>query len=159
VLALVAGEPLVAENAAARAPIDQASLVSRAEAGEPWAQLNLGAAYDHGIGGFPLDPVRAVAWYRAAAAAGLAEAQFNLAHCLATGNGVARSDPEALVWMLRAAEQGLASAQYLAGVMYLEGIGTAPDRARARDWLERAADGGNLDAAALLQREFESAAE
>ena len=137
-----------------QAPFDRESLVSRAEAGDPWAQLNLGSAYDNGMAGFALDPVQAVTWYRLAAQAGLAEAQFNLAHCLATGSGTARNDVEALAWMRRAADQGLASAQYLAGVMYLEGIGTGPDRQQAQAWLQRAADGGNLDAAALLRREF-----
>jgi TPR repeat protein len=154
---LLSGPPAASESADPRASMDPASLVARAESGDPWAQLNLGAAYDHGVGGFPLDPVRAVAWYRVAAEAGLAEAQFNLAHCLATGNGVARADGEALTWMLRAAEQGLASAQYLAGVMYLEGVGTSPDRKLAREWLQRAADAGNLDAAVLLQRGFAAA--
>lgn len=145
-LAAAAGLP------AADPPQTTAQLLERAEAGDPWAQLNLGAAYDNGLAGLPLDPVRAVTWYRRAAAAGLAEAQFNLAHCLVTGNGTARNDAEALTWMLRAAEQGLASAQFLAGVMLVEGIGTAPDRERALPWLRRAADNGNTDAAALLQR-------
>ena len=127
-------------------------LIARANAGDAWSQLNLGAAYDHGLAGLPLDPVRAVAWYRLAAESGLAEAQFNLAHCLVTGNGTRRNDREALTWMLRAAEQGLASAQFLAGVMLLEGLGAAPDRARALPWLERAAANGNTDAQALLGR-------
>jgi TPR repeat protein len=133
-------------------PVSAADLIARAQAGSAWDQLNLGAAYDHGRAGFPLDPVRAVAWYRRAAEAGLAEAQFNLAHCLATGNGTPRDDAEALAWMLKAAEQDLASAQYLVGVMLLEGIGGAADRGRAVRWLERAALNGNSDAASLLQR-------
>ncbi len=128
------------------------TLIASANAGDAWSQLNLGAAYDHGLAGFPLDPVRAVAWYRRAADAGLAEAQFNLAHCLVTGNGTQRNDREGLAWMLRAAEQGLASAQFLAGVMLLEGVGATPDRARALSWLEQAAANGNTDARALLER-------
>ena len=133
-------------------PNSGAELAARANAGDPWAQLNLGAAYDQGMGGFPLDPVLAVAWYRRAAESGLAEAQFNLAHCLATGNGTARNDAEALDWMLRAAGQGLASAEFLAGVMLLEGIGGPVDRRQALPWLERAAANGNTDARALLER-------
>lgn len=127
-------------------------LARQAQAGDPWAQLNLGAAYDNGMLGLALDPVQAVLWYRRAAEAGLAEAQFNLAHCLATGNGTPRRDDEALQWMLRAAEQGLVSAQYLAGVMLSEGIGAPRDRSQAIVWLERARRGGHLDAASLLQR-------
>lgn len=133
-------------------PSSSVELATRANAGDPWAQLNLGAAYDNGLGGFPLDPVLAVAWYRRAAESGLAEAQFNLAHCLATGNGTPRNDAEALEWMLRAAGQGLASAQFLAGVMLLEGIGGRGDRAQALPWLERAAANGNTDARTLLER-------
>jgi len=141
----------VPEVSAAAAADTVEGLLAKAEAGDPWAQLNLGAAFDHGLAGFPLDPVRGVLWYRRAAEAGLAEAQFNLAHCLATGNGTARDDVAALRWMLRAAEQGLPSAQFLAGVMYAEGIGGAADRDQASAWLRRAADNGHLDAASLLQ--------
>jgi len=141
-----------AEAPTAAAAITAEGLLAKAEGGDPWAQLNVGAAFDHGLAGFPLDPVRGVLWYRRAAEAGLPEAQFNLAHCLATGNGTVRDDVAALSWMLRAAEQGLPSAQFLAGVMYAEGIGTAADRDQAMTWLGRAADNGNLDAASLLQR-------
>ncbi len=127
-------------------------LRTRAEAGDPWAQLNLGAAFDRGMAGLPLDPVRAVAWYRRAAEAGLAEAQFNLAHSLVTGSGTRRDTAAGLRWMLRAAAQNLPSAQYLAGVMHAEGLGTAPDVAQAIIWLERASGNGNQDAARLLTR-------
>lgn len=147
-LVVPAGAPLPP----AAAPVVRDDLLARAEAGDPWAQLNAGAAFDHGLAGLPPDPVRAVLWYRRAAEAGLAEAQFNLAHCLATGSGTARDDAAALHWMLRAAEQGLPDAQFLAGVMYAQGVGAGADPDRARAWLRRAADNGSLDAASLLQR-------
>jgi hypothetical protein len=127
-------------------------LQARAEAGDPWAQLNLGAAHDHGLSGIEPDAARAVFWYRRAARAGLAEAQFNLAHCLASGAGVTRNDDEAAIWMRRAAEQGLADAEFLYGVMLLEGIGVTPDSDQARSWLRRAAAQGQTDANELLQR-------
>src|SRR5574340_925406 len=63
------------------------ALRAEAERGDPWAQLNLGAAYDNGIGISP-DPAQAIVWYRRAAEQGLAQAQFNLGHSHATGNGV-----------------------------------------------------------------------
>jgi len=128
------------------------SLELAAEAGDAWAQLNLGAAFDHGLAGFASDPSRAVYWYRRAADAGLAEAQFNLAHCLATGSGTPRDDVEAFGWMLRAAQQGLAEAQFLVGMMFSDGIGTTADPVQARRLLVRAATGGNGDAAAALAR-------
>lgn len=127
-------------------------LAARAEQGDAWAQLNLGAAFDHGLAGRQIDPVQAVFWYRQAAEAGLAEAQFNLAHCLATGTGTPRDDAAALRWMLRAATQGLLDAQFLAGAMLAEGVGAAADRTAALLWLQRAARGGQPDAAELLER-------
>ena len=129
---------------------DLAELIIQAESGNPWAQVNLGAVYDHGLGSVPRDPARAVVWYRRAAEAGIAEAQFNLAHCLASGRGIPRDDSEAFLWMRRAAVQGLTDAQYLVGVMLVEGIGTAPDRVAARDWLGRAAADGQSHAQELL---------
>lgn len=145
--AVAVGEP--ASEVPRATPVD---LLVRAESGDRWAQLNLGAALDHGLAGFAQDPARAVFWYRRAAEAGLAKAQFNLAHCLATGSGTARDDGEAFSWMMRAAEQGLSSAQFLVGVMLVEGVGTHPDLIGARIWLQRASEAGNSDAAGLLGR-------
>ena len=119
--------------------VDLPALRAKAESGDPWAQVNLGAVYDHGLGGIAPDPDEAVTWYRRAAEAGIPQAQFNLAHCLAHGRGAPRDDAEAFVWMQRAAEQGLTEAEYLLGAMLAHGMGTAPDIARARQWLERAA--------------------
>ena len=149
----------VSDEVAAPTAGDALDLVGRANAGSAWDQLNLGAAYDHGLAGFPRDPARAVFWYRRAAETGLAEAQFNLAHCLVMGQGVARDDVEALSWMLKAAAQGLADAQFLTGVMFAEGVGAPADPVRATRWLERAARNGNADAAALLRRNAEPSAE
>lgn len=87
--------------------VDLPALSAQAESGDPWAQVNLGAVYDHGLDGVARDPIKAVIWYRRAAEAGIPEAQFNLAHCLASGRGTPRDDAEAFVWMRRAAEQGL----------------------------------------------------
>jgi TPR repeat protein len=116
---------------------DTASLHADAERGDPWAQLNLGAAYDNGIGVAP-DPVQAIVWYRHAAEQGLAQAQFNLGHSYATGNGVAQNYTEAVCWLTRAAQQGLAEAQHLLGVCYQEGLGVKTNRGEARRWLEQA---------------------
>ncbi|MCB1726058.1 MAG: sel1 repeat family protein [Gammaproteobacteria bacterium] len=138
--------------AAAAPPNAGADLARQAHQGDAWAQLNLGAAFDHGIAGQPIDPVQAVYWYRRAAEAGIAEAQFNLAHCLATGTGTPRDDAAALRWMLRAATQGLVDAQFLAGAMLAEGVGAAADRTAALLWLRRAAGGGHADAAVLIER-------
>jgi len=123
----------------------------QALAGDAWAQLNLGAAYDHGLSGLRADPVKAVSWYRKAAKQGLDKAQFNLAHCLATGHGAPQDYVESRSWMRRAAEQGMADAQFLLGVMLAEGLGGEANRKQARGWLERAVKGGNPDAAGYLK--------
>jgi TPR repeat protein len=154
---LVFGTALLLSAAIATAapPNASADLARQAHQGDAWAQLNLGAAFDHGLAGQPIDPVQAVYWYRRAAEAGIAEAQFNLAHCLATGTGTPRDDAAALRWLLRAATQGLVDAQFLAGVMLAEGVGTAADRTAALLWLRRAAGGGHADAVELLERMHE----
>ena len=58
--------------------VDLPALRAQAESGDPWAQVNLGAVYDHGLGGIARDPVEAVTWYRRAAEAGIPQAQFNV---------------------------------------------------------------------------------
>lgn len=112
-------------------------LRSAAEAGDPWAQLNLGAAYDNGLG-INVDAAKAVHWYRRAAEQGIGEAQFNLGHSYATGHGVQQDYREAVVWLERAALQGLAEAQHLLAVCYYDGLGVKRDQQIARHWLRRA---------------------
>jgi uncharacterized protein len=141
---------LLSAGAGAGQP-DLARLRSDAVAGDPWAQLNLGAAYDHGLSGLKADPAEALVWYRRAAEQGVDKAQFNLAHCLASGDGVAQDYQQARVWMEKAARQGMPDAQFLLGVMLVEGLGGAPDAALGRTWLRRAAAGGNSDAADYLR--------
>ena len=126
-------------------------LQKAASEGDPWAQLNLGAAYDNGFAGASKDPVQAVKWYRLSAKQGLAKAQFNLAHCLGTGYGAEQNLIESRQWMGLAAEQGMADAQYLLGVMLADGLGGAVDREMAKQWLRKAAAGGNADAKAHLK--------
>jgi hypothetical protein len=124
-------------------------LRAAALAGDAYAQLNLGAVYDNGLG-VGADPVLALYWYRAAADQGVPEAQFNLGHLLVT-----HGEPgEGARWLRKAAEQGLADAQYLVGVMYAEGTGLPVDTPAALDWLRRAADQEHAAAQAYLEASF-----
>ncbi len=143
---------LPACQAVAAGPPTLAELQRSAHAGDPWAQLNLGAAYDHGMAGVPRDSSRALRWYRKAAEQGLAKAQFNLAHCLVVGCDGGVDARQARIWMRRAAEQGMADAQFLLGVMLAEGLGGDVDRAQARHWLQKAVVGGQADAAQYLSQ-------
>ncbi len=149
VLCLVMG--LAMGGAAAQAPQpDVSTLLKEAAAGDAHAQLNLGAAYDNGIG-VKRDLDKALHWYQKAAEQGLAEAQFNLAHLLVAEELSAVAAAE---WMLKAAEQGLPDAEYLMGVIYAEGIGVEMNDQMAMHWLQRAVKSNSAEAKEFLQQHY-----
>jgi len=69
--------------------------------------------------GVAKDAEQAVSWYRRAAEAGNAAAQFNLGVCYANGDGVAKDAEQAVSWYRRAAEAGHADAQFNLGLLLL----------------------------------------
>ncbi|MDH7797358.1 MULTISPECIES: tetratricopeptide repeat protein [unclassified Beijerinckia] len=83
---------------------------------------------------------------RAAATAGDAAAQYELATRLFEGRTIARDLPQAAQWFEKAALQDLAPAQYRLGSLYEKGVGVARDTARAKTLYQRAADRGNIRA-------------
>lgn len=131
--------------------LDINQLRHAAKQGDAMAQLNLGAAYDNGLEGLRPNPRRAVHWYTQAAEQGLAKAQFNLAHCLATGSGVGQNYESSRYWMEKAANQGIVDAQFLYGMMLAEGLGGPVEEDKAKEWLARAAGQGQLDAGYFLE--------
>jgi localization factor PodJL len=80
---------------------------------------------------------------RAAALAGDATAEFEVATRFAEGHGVPPSNDQAARWLDRAAKQGLAPAQFRLGGLYEKGIGVKKDLATARDYYKAAAEKGN----------------
>lgn len=70
---------------------------SKAEAGDPNAQYDLGVMYYSGEG-VPKDAAEALKWFRKAADQGHAPAQFDLAHMYAKGEGVPKDEAEAYAW-------------------------------------------------------------
>ena len=68
----------------------------------------------------------------------------------ATGDGVAKSDREAVRWYRRGAEGGDAECQYDLGFMYLLGEGVVADTETGVRWLRSAAELGEQQAARLL---------
>jgi TPR repeat protein len=124
----------------------------QAKSGDPWSQLNYGAAFDHGLSGIVSDATKAVYWYRKSAEQGVANAQFNLGHCLATGHGVDQNYQEAFIWLEKAADQNIADAQFLVGIMYQEGMGVAVDRDKSEYWIKKAALNGHSSAQEVLAR-------
>ena len=143
-MALLFNQPLAAQTAE--------ELISSAEAGDAWTQLNLGAAYDNGLLGLSRNPTQAARWYRAAAEQGVGPAQFNLAHLYATGEGVPRDDHQAFIWMEKAALENVPDAARLLGVMYAEGLGVPRDLKHARIWLEHAVEQGDAAAEGYLKK-------
>ena len=84
---------------------------------------------------------------RKAAAAGDAEAQFELAmRSLRRGHSFLEQFAKAYPLLLQAAEQGRAESQVSLGFMYHNALGVPQDYQQARYWYEKAAAQGNADA-------------
>ena len=95
----------------------------------------------------------AFVYFRRAAEAGIADAQYALAQYYAAGTPpVLHDDGEARRWLDKAARQGFDSAQHELGLYYLDGVGGARDFDRAFAWTARAAHAGNVAAQAQLAK-------
>ncbi|MEP6791471.1 MAG: tetratricopeptide repeat protein [Ramlibacter sp.] len=91
------------------------------------------------------EPRQAMAWMRAAARLGLADAQAVAGQWMLNGHGCERDPAVALHWFLAAAAQKHAMAANMAGRCYENGWGTPPDLAKAVPLYHQAAELG-LDA-------------
>lgn len=87
----------------------------------------------------------AIAWYAAAANAGVASAQFKLANAYFAGIGVTRDPQQAERWYGRAAGQGLPDAQHVFGVLLTSGGAGTPDAVEGYKWLLLAEKAGFPD--------------
>ena len=124
-----------------RPPVNAAvsqTLLERAQAGDPAAQYELGAAFETGDGR-KADLREAVRWYRLAAAQSEPRAQFSLGSLYATGAFGAPDPQTAAAWYRRAAEGGNKEAQCNLGAMYAQGVGVAKDPEEAARWYGAAA--------------------
>lgn len=122
-----------------------------AEAGSVPGMVETGARYTRGIG-TPRDMAAARRWFRQAADAGNAHAQFNLGVLYASG-AVADGTPDmaaARPWFEAAAAQGHPQAQYNLGLAAAQGLGQPVDHAAAGRWFAAAAASGLADAQAGL---------
>jgi uncharacterized protein len=116
-----------------------------ADQGDPFAQNNIGSAYQNGRG-VPQDYVLAMQWYRKAADQGKALAQYNLGGMYDQGRGVPQDFVLAAKWYRKAADQGNASAQTNLGAMYGLGQGVPVDYVLSYMWANLAAAGGDENA-------------
>jgi hypothetical protein len=90
--------------------------------------------------------------FRALAALGDANAQYDLGLMYQSGQGVKEDDKEAVAWFRKSAEQGLAQGQTQLGMMYYSGEGVAQDDAQAATWFRKAAVQGVVDPRADLEQ-------
>ncbi len=81
----------------------------------------------------------AVSHWRSAALSGNAAAQSNMGLAYRTGNGVPKSDEEAIKWDRKSANQGYKYAQYDLGRAYQNGRGVPKNDKEALKWYRKAA--------------------
>lgn len=110
--------------------------------GVPEAQHDLAAIYTAGHAGVPVDYKRAAAWFMESAAAGIANARYNLGVLYHQGLGVDKNVDKAIGWYRAAAKLGHPEAQYNLGIASIEGIGMPYDARAAATYFEQAAKGG-----------------
>ncbi|MBO5142991.1 MAG: sel1 repeat family protein [Clostridia bacterium] len=88
----------------------------------------------------------AFSYYKLAAKANYAEAQYRLGICYYYGNGISQDYLEAVKWYKKASEQGDANAQYNLGFCYEKGFGVEKDEKEAVKWYLKSAEQGNANA-------------
>lgn len=112
-----------------------------ANLGYKFSQYRLGASFEHGLLGCPIDARQSIIWYTRAAAQGEHQAELALSGWYLTGaEGILQqSDTEAYLWARKAASSGLAKAEYAMGYFTEVGIGVPPNLEDAKRWYWRAA--------------------
>jgi TPR repeat protein len=107
--------------------------------------------YDYFYGkGRSANPVRAVYWFRKAAASGNASAEDDLGVAYYVGQGLAQSYQKAVYWYRRSAASGSVDAKVNLGVAYYQGHGVPHDVHMARYWWRQAARQGSDEARRYL---------
>lgn len=112
-----------------------------AELGYKFSQYRLGASYEYGINGCPIDPRQSILWYTRAAAQGEHQSELALGGWYLTGTDgiLQQSDTEAYLWTRKAAQAGLAKAEYGMGYFTEVGIGVPANLDDAKRWYWKAA--------------------
>ncbi len=118
----------------------------------PPAQQRLGCFHQHGMGGFPKDPVLAREWYLKSAKMGSISGQMSMVLCCEEGIGGDQDFKEAVEWLTLAAnnadpdnDEWRAKARTKLGYSYQLGRGCSKDINKAVEWYKRAvADNDSL---------------
>jgi TPR repeat protein len=150
----VAQAPSLASNSLS--PLEVNQLQTRAQSGDPIAQLTLGKAYED-ANGVPQSDKLAVKWYRAAAEQGNATAENNVGLMFRTGHGVEQDKLEAVKWYRKAAKQENPSGMFNLGTAYYNGDGIGIDDVAAYAWFLLAQNFGSQPAAEATKHMKEAA--
>ena len=121
-----------------------------AEAGNAYAQANMGVFCQTGGCGMKRDLAKAAEWYGKAAAQGNAYAQFYLSCLYEDGNGVEKDAAKALELLACAAKGGMPNAQVKYALCLAQGSGVERNLEEAITWAEKAAAAGNPDAKKMV---------
>jgi TPR repeat protein len=110
------------------------------ELGYKFSQYRLGAAYEYGLMGCPVDARQSIIWYSRAAAQGEHQSELSLSGWYLTGSDgiLQQSDTEAYLWARKAAMAGLPKAEYAMGYFTEVGIGVPPNLDDAKRWYWKA---------------------
>lgn len=87
----------------------------------------------------PMPPGQNPGWYKQAAEAGDANAQYVLAGMFLRGNGIPKDTERGASWLMKAADRGHPQAQFALGELYERGEGVAANIPQAVKWYEMAA--------------------
>ncbi|EEP78750.1 conserved hypothetical protein [Uncinocarpus reesii 1704] len=123
------------------------------ELGYKFSQHRLGAAYEYGLIGCPVDARQSIFWYTRAAAQGEHQSELSLSGWYLTGaEGILQqSDTEAYLWARKAAISGLAKAEYAMGYFTEVGIGVPANLEDAKRWYWKASSQNFLKARERLE--------
>ena len=149
-LALASAFPALA----AGKKIDLEALTTKAQAGDPQAQYDLGVAYDVGQE-VNRDLEVAFGWFLKAANQGHAEAQFTTGQCYFYGDGITQDKALGAKWYYEAAVQDHTQAIYDLGECYFLGEGVERDHAESLKWFSKAAAQGEPGAKFRIARILE----
>jgi TPR repeat protein len=121
-----------------------------ADAGNSWAELQIGYQYENGEG-LPQNNSEAVKWYTRSAQHGNARGQKNLGQMYEEGQGISEDWVTAAAWYRKSADQNWQKGQYALARAYQFGIGVPQSRQTAIEWFRRAAAIGDSEAAYFAQ--------
>jgi TPR repeat protein len=108
-----------------------------------WEWFNAAEAYRHYAKKSAGDLTIAAHYYRMAAEKGNAPAAYKLGEMYENGEGVSKSETDALVWYRKAADAGDKYGQFRVGWFYQKGLGRPADPTEAARWYRLSAEQDN----------------